>query len=212
MKLTKMLWVIMIFISSIEVNAGGKDVVDLATELPPRFMTKAGVIVSYEYDLKRDEYQLSWRRNNAHGGPFGPFHLTMSCGTPTLAWETDEFLLFERGCGTFCWYVKVFALGPAGVPYQKIDSPLAFYRASNLLAYYQSQDVVHVKNLVSGYEQSIATAFKCDFYSGLCFSDVSIGYKTLTYTWRATGEIITVGLSAALFNPSSSDGKPQTAP
>ena len=200
MKLTKMLCVAVIFVSSIEINAGCTDVVDFTTELPPRFITKAGVIVSYEYDLKRDEYQLSWRRNNAHGGPFGPFHLTMSCGTPALEWETDEFLLFGRGCGTFCWYVKVFALGPTGLPYQKIDRPLAFHLGSNLLAYYQSQDVIHVKNLASGYEQSIATAFKCDFYSGLCISDVSFGYKSLTYTWRYTGENITVDLSPALFN------------
>jgi hypothetical protein len=190
----------MLFFSSIQAVANCIEVVDLSTELPPRFISKAGVVVSYEYDLLRDEYQLSWRSKNVDGGPFGPFPLTMSCGTPALKWESSEFLLFERGCGTFCWYVKIFALDPLGLPYQKIDRPLAFHQGSNLLAYYHSQDVIHVKNLASGQEQSIATELKCDFYSGLCFSDISFGYKSLEYTWRSTGEIFTVDLSPALFD------------
>jgi hypothetical protein len=180
------------------------NVVDLATELPPEFTTKENVQISFQYDLNLDTYTLTWKQGNRSGGPFGPFSLTMSCGTPELKWENKNFLLFERGCGTFCWYVKIFSLLPdefQEVPeYQRIERPLAFDSDRNLLAYYYSQDTIHVKNLVSGYEQVVNTAYKCEFYSGLCINEVQFNNDSLEYNWRLnpSGEKISVSLEDRL--------------
>jgi hypothetical protein len=142
----------------------GADCIDIAgieNELPSGFTTKGNVQISYQYKLEKNEFSLSWRLGERSEGPFGPFPLTMSCGIPSLKWENANFLLFERGCGTFCWYVKAFSLATQEeyqTPmYQRIDRPLAFDSKRNLLAYYHSQNVIHLKNLVSGYEQEVIT-------------------------------------------------------
>ncbi len=164
------------------------DVVDLRVELPPQSVTDSGVMLSYQYDLISDQYSLSWTRQGTTSQMFGPFPMTMSCGTPSVRWENEEFLLMGRGCGTFCWYVKIFYLVEnAGneVPYyQRIESPLAFDPERNLLAYYHAQDVIGVRNLISGQTQLIDTAYACEFRSGLCFNDVRFDGQLLRYNWR----------------------------
>ena len=102
--------------------------------------------------------------------------------------ENSEFLLFWSGCGTFCWYYQVYSLSPGGphdVPdYQRVERPLAFDSKRNLIAYYHSQNMIHVKNLITGYEQAVRTEYDCDYYSGLCFTDVRFSGDKLEYTWR----------------------------
>ncbi len=185
------------------VYAGCIDVVDLDNELPASITSRGNTHISYQYDLEKDTYTLSWQQGDRSAGPFGPFALTMSCGTPVLKWESPELLLFGRGCGTFCWYLKVFSLFPdKSVPdYQKIERPLAFDSDRNLIAYYQDQDLIHVKNLLSGYEQAIPTVEKCQFRSGLCIADVTFRSGNLEYSWRmdSTGRIRSVPLDESLF-------------
>jgi hypothetical protein len=170
----------------------GADCIEFAgieNELPSGFTTKGNVQISYQYKLEKNEFSLSWQLEERSGGPFGPFPLTMSCGIPSLKWENANFLLFERGCGTFCWYVKAFSLATQEehqTPmYQRIDRPLAFDSKRNLLAYYHSQNVIHLKNLVSGYEQEVITIHECEYYSGLCFEGVGFSNDALEYTWRS---------------------------
>ena len=195
-----------LFFLPLDAMAGCIDVVDLTRELPLSFTTNNNVQIAYSYNLNDDTYTLAWELGDQSGGPFGPFPLTMSCGTPELKWENTDFLIFERGCGTFCWYVKIFSLLPEqyqGVPgYQRIERPLAFDATRNLLAYYDSQDTIHVKNLLTGYEQVVNTAYQCEYYSGLCFRDVQFNADTLEYTWvlNPAGETISVSLDDNLLN------------
>jgi hypothetical protein len=195
----KNLFAIAVMVNPLGAAAACKDVVDLSTELPATFTTQGKVVISYQYDLMTDKYSLAWKRGDSSDGPFGPFPLTMSCGTASLKWETDQFLVFERGCGTFCWYAKVFALVDGAPRYQRIERPLSFHAASNVIAYYRTQDVIQLRNLVSGFELSVETASRCSFFSGLCISDVSFDGNSLTYTWRQTGGHITVDLAPAIF-------------
>ena len=185
-------------LTTCETRAACIDVVDFATELPASITTAGGTTIAYDYDLQRDHYTMSWQTRISRGGPFGPFAMTMSCGTVGLRWETDEFLVFTRGCGTFCWYAKIFGLIPGTEPYRKIDRPLAFDVVSDLLAVYSSQDTIEVRNLQTDYTQSITTE-QCQFASGLCFSDVTFTEQTLTYTWRSSGEQFSVNLDSDLF-------------
>jgi hypothetical protein len=161
-------------------------VVDLATELPPTIQTPGGIQVSYDYDLVNDQYELYWQSGESSGGPFGPFPLTMACGTPAFSWESSQFMVFSRGCGTFCWYDLVYALSPSpGIPkLQKIERPLAFDAERNRVAYYKDQDLIHIRNLETGHEQAIPTVHNCQFQSGLCIADVKFRGNTLEYTWR----------------------------
>lgn len=174
--------------SSMNLLADCIDIAGIEDELQSEFITEGKVHVSFHYKLEKNQYSLSWKRGERQGGPFGPFPLTMSCGTPSLEWANEDFLIFERGCGTFCWYVKVFSLTEHEmhqVPkYQRIARPLAFDSKRNLLAYYHSKDVIHIKNLVSGFEQAVRTVYACETSSGLCFTDVTFNNDELEYTWR----------------------------
>ena len=205
MRIINLLYLSLLFLS-MDAMAGCIDVVDPTTELPSGFTTDGNVQISFLYNLDNDTYTLAWSQGNRSGGPFGPFPLTMSCQTPELKWENTSFLGFERGCGTFCWYVKIFSLLPdeaQGVQeYQRIDRPLALDPDRNLLAYYHSQDTIHVKNLLTGYEQVVPTAYQCEYYSGLCFSDLQFNSDSLVYTWllNPTGEKISVLLEDNLIN------------
>jgi hypothetical protein len=178
------------------------DVVDLAVELPAQYATSGNVLISYQYDLTDDQYFLSLRRGNSQSELFGPFPLTMACGTAEVRWENDQFLVLERGCGTFFWYAKIFQFpdrssidAPA---YQRIERPLAFDSQNKLLAYYHSQNLIRIKNLVTGVEQEIRTQYDCEYYSGLCFGDVQIEGGELSYTWHEGqgGERISVELES----------------
>jgi hypothetical protein len=200
-----MLLPIMLLCSSATyVGADCIDIPGIERELRAGIITEGDVQISYKYTLEKNEFSLSWQLGERSGGPFGPFPLTMSCGTPSLKWENVNFLIFERGCGTFCWYVKVFSLAlqeKHQTPgYQRIDRPLAFDSKRNLLAYYYSQNLIHVKNLVSGYEQEVMTIKECEFHSGLCFQDVGFNDAELEYTWRsdAAGKKITHPLEKEL--------------
>lgn len=180
------------------------DIPNIEDELIPAYTTIGNVQISFEYNIEKSEYTLSWDNTIRHGGPFGPFPMTMSCGIPSLKWENNDFVIFDRGCGTFCWYVKIFSLGTAqthSVPeYQQIERPLAFDTKRNLLAYYHSQDEIHIKNLLSGYEQILKTAYECEYYSGLCFKDVGFSNDKLEYTWilNPTDEKLSHPLEQAL--------------
>lgn len=176
------------------------DVVDLSVELPAQVSTPANTIISFDYDLVDDQYSLSLHKGSSESERFGPFPLTMSCGTATVRWESDDFLLLERACGTFCWYAKIFYLADTPAPnvasYQRIERPLAFDGNTDRLAYYHSQNLIRVRNLRTGDEQEIRTKYDCEYYSGLCFGDVQITGQQLQYSWVSdqNGERISVVL------------------
>ena len=180
------------------------DVVDLSVELPAQYATSGNVLISYQYDFTDDQYYLTLQRGNTQSDLFGPFPFTMSCGTAGIRWESDRFLVLERGCGTFCWYAKVFQLpdrGSIDTPdYQRIERPLAFDAKNSLLAYYYEQNLIRIKNLISGVEQEIRTQYDCQYNSGLCFGEVEIDGDKLSYTWREGqgGEQISVELESGL--------------
>jgi hypothetical protein len=202
--LKNLLFITLLLLTATHVSANCADIAGIEDELPAELTTEGNVEISYQYNLVNNEFSLSWRTEEGTGGPFGPFPLTMSCGIPSLKWKNTDFLIFERGCGTFCWYVKVFSLTthekhetPA---YQRIDRPLAFDSRRNLLAYYQSQNVISIKNLVSGYEQQVSTIHACEYSSGLCFEDVNLVNDELQYRWisKATGKKISHPLDREL--------------
>ena len=166
------------------VEARCVDVVDVAIELPHHFVTPNNTGVSYLYDLEKEEYFVSWAKNGHRGGPYGPFTLTRGCATATIKWESNEYLLLTSGCGTFCWYVLALPLTKNTKNYIKIDHPLAFDGTRNLLAYYNAKDIIHVRSLISGYEQEIRTAYECESASYLCFEDTRITGTSIEYTWR----------------------------
>ncbi len=161
------------------------DVVDLSVELPATVMTDGGLQLSYEFDLRADTYLLSISGPEVNTDQFGPFPLTMSCGTPAPRWENDDFLITEAGCGTFCWYARIYALtGQIGAErYQRIERPLAFHTETNLLAFYLDKDLIRVTNLLTGASQDLLTAYECEYYSGLCFDSVSLERGMLSYRW-----------------------------
>lgn len=196
--------ILLLCIYSMFSEAACEVVVDFATELPPQTTTTRGVVISFEYDFLRDQYYLSWQKGNRQSELFGPFPFTMACATASVRWESDDYLLLERGCGTFCWYVKIFHLfdsGPFDIPdYERVERPLSFDDERNLLAYYYAQDLIRVRNLNTGYEQEITTKYACEFASGLCISNVTFNGSTLNYNWRGsqTGEQISTLLSREL--------------
>lgn len=186
-------------------NAACIDVVDLAVELPPLVRTESGLELAYDYDLQVDQYTLSISGNGVDTERFGPFPLTMACATPQVRWENEQFLITEAGCGTFCWYVQVYALATdnGSPPYERIERPLAFNADANLLAYYLDQDLIRVQNLITGAAQDITTAYQCDSYSGLCFDSVELDGDSLSYRWISPGsgnegETITAALSQSV--------------
>ena len=166
------------------VEARCVDVLDVPIELPHHFVTPNNTGVSYFYDLEKEEYFVSWAKNGHRGGPYGPFTLTPGCATATIKWESNEYLLLTSGCGTFCWYVLALPLTKNTKNYIKIDHPLAFDGTRNLLAYYHAKDIIHVRSLISGYEQEIRTAYECESASSLCFEDTRFTGTSIEYTWR----------------------------
>lgn len=172
------------------VKAGCIDVLR-PNELPSQVTTAAGIKVDYSYNLEKEEYFVSWVKDTARAGPFGPFILQRSCHPAAIVNESNEFLILEANCGTFCWYYDIFSLATAVnsriVPYQKVWRPLAFDSERNLLANYDSQDLILIKNLITEYEQKVPTAYKCDTGSGLCFRDVTFKNNSLEYIWRSAG-------------------------
>lgn len=202
--MARYLFILIVSSCSLLSHAACIDVVDLSIELPAQVTTDRGTLLAYQYDLVNDQYSLRWQKGDSESDVFGPFSLTMACTTPAVRWESEQFLLMERGCGTFCWYVKIFRLADSstiGAPgYQRIERPLAFDFARNLLAYYYDQNLIRVKNLDTGYEQEIRTRYDCEYYSGLCFGDVVIEGATLNYSWRRgqNGEPISAQLDIEL--------------
>lgn len=182
------------------VEARCVDVVDVATELPHHFVTPKNTGVSYLYDLEIEEYFVSWAKDGYRGGPYGPFTLTRGCAPAIVQWESNEYLLLQAGCGTFCWYVLAFPLTKNTEDYIKIDRPLAFDGTRNLLAYYYAKDIIRVRSLISAYEQEIRTAYECESASGLCFEDTRFTGTSLEYTWRynPAGQVLTVLLDEQL--------------
>ena len=158
-------------------------VVDVAQELPHQVRTPAGTHLLYFYNLELETYLVIVSRDGFDSPPNGPYHLSLACLPAMPRWESDDFVLLEGGCGTFCWYVDVIPVSLEPEPV-RVDRPLAFDAGSNLLAYYADKDLIHVRNLVSGVEQAIQTAHVCESASGLCFEDTEIDNGQLSYTWR----------------------------
>jgi len=176
------------------------DVVDVATELPHHLVTANNTGVSYLYDLEKEEYVVSWTKDGKTGGPYGPFILTRGCAPAKVQWESNEFLLLQAGCGTFCWYVVALPLTTDTEDYTRIERPLAFDGARNLLAYYHAKDTIRVRSLRSGYEQDIRTSYECESASGLCFDSAWFTETSLEYTWQYNpkGEVLSALLDEQL--------------
>ncbi|MEM8492503.1 MAG: hypothetical protein AAF756_16930 [Pseudomonadota bacterium] len=193
----------MLFTICVTVKAGCVDVVDIATELPQNELTPNRIGIFYSYDLRNEQYRISWSREQHRGGPYGPFMLTRGCAPASLHWESNDFLLFHAGCGTFCWYVLAIPLKNTTEPYQKFERPLAFDQERSLLAFYAARDVIRVKSLVTGQEQEIRTAYNCEMASGLCFEAVRFTKNKLEYRWRhnPTGRVFAVSLNDQLIGP-----------
>lgn len=203
------LFVVLLFINgfyAFSSEAACIDVVDLSTELPAQITTARGTGVSFIYDFDTDHYSLSWQKDSFDSEWYGPFPLTMACGTSAVRWESSQFLLLESGCGTFCWYTNIFQLSDIASTqapaYQRIERPLAFDEKRNLLVYYYSQNLIHIRNLNTGLEQEIQTAYECEFASGLCFGDVRFSEDELLYSWHRgqNGEPLSVKLASEMGN------------
>lgn len=188
------------FFTVTDLQAQCIDVVDVATELPHNIVTPNGTSISYFYNLESEQYLLLWSRGEQSGGPYGPYTLTRACAPAQLRWENDRYLLLEAGCGTFCWEVAVIPLAPGGAEDLKIMRPLAFDAERSLLAFYADKDIIRVRNLLTGREQDIRTAYECDSYSGLCFQDLRFVGNELQYVWRydPAGPILTAPLDASV--------------
>lgn len=184
------------------VDARCIDVVDVATELPHHELTPNRTGVSYVYDLEKEQYLISWDREHQRGGPYGPFTLTRGCAPARPRWESSEFLLFQAGCGTFCWYLLALPLANTAEQHQRFERPLAFDQTRNLLAYYYAKDIIRIKSLLTGHEQDIRTMYECETASGLCFEAVRFTTTELQYTWRynPAGRILAVSLHDQLID------------
>lgn len=176
-------------------------------ELPSEITSQNGVKLTYSYRFEEDEtYFISWARGSVSGGPIGPFHLQPSCQIPRIYDESNEFILLEKGCGSFCWYVDVLGLISSSESntgsYESVERPLAFDAVRNLLAHYPRKDFIAIKNLLTGYEQVFPTKNVCQSGSGLCFSDITIRSNSLEYSWESNGidagEIISQPLDEGL--------------
>jgi hypothetical protein len=197
-------WVVFIPTS----NAACIDVL-LPDELPAQVVTRNDTVLNYTYRLETEEYFISWLKDSSIGGPLGPFHLERNCLPAAVAVENDNFIVFERNCGTFCWSYSILSLtavaGSTDDQFRNIMRPLAFDSARSLVAYYASQDLIVIRNLVSGYEQQVPTQYECYTASGLCFDDVELTDSNLMYTWESTtqsdDEVISHVLSEALIAP-----------
>lgn len=201
-----LLVIVLVIVLSTWVTATEAACIDVVVpgELPVAITTDQGIDISYSYYLEKEEYSVSLRRGDVEIGTFGPFILNRGCKPAMFAGESREYLILENGCGTFCWYFKIFSLVPRATtvnkPYRKVNRPLRFDSKRNLLAYYQSKVLIQIMNLNTGYVQDIKTAFVCESYSGLCFTDVHIGDSTLEYTWiyNPQGKRLSVALESGL--------------
>ena len=105
-------------------------------ELPREITTQNGTTLTFAYQFAEDEaYSISWAKSAVAGGPIGPFPLQPGCGIPDVLAESNEFILLQKGCGTFCWYAEVLGVALTGasavVGYERLWRPLAFDTARN---------------------------------------------------------------------------------
>ena len=157
------------------------DVVDEAAELPRRVSTPARVELEYVYDLAAETYTVRVAGPGAGAGPFGPFFLTRGCMPAALEWESADYVLLQAGCGTFCWYVLVLPV--TGTEARRVERPLAFDAARNLLATYHAQDLIRVSSLITGATHDIPTKYACPSSQGPCFENPTFAGNTFSYTW-----------------------------
>jgi hypothetical protein len=159
-------------------------------EYPDEIITRKGTTLTFSYEFgDRETYSYSWAKGSTSGGPIGPNSLQPGCKIPSISHESDEFLLLEKGCGSFCWYFVVLGLTPTGdsttATHEIIYLPLAFDADRNLVAYYLQPDTISIKNLLTGYKQIFATEYNCESGSGLCFSNVTFTSESLEYRWES---------------------------
>jgi len=175
-------------------------VVDAAAELPHVVQTPGGATIRYFYNLELESYLVIASRGDFTASANGPFHLSLACAPARLRWENDDFVLLEGACGTFCWYVDLIPVAPARAA-QRVERPLAFDAESSLLAWYADKDLIRVRNVVTGIEQEIRTAYECESASGLCFEDMAFDGDRLLYTWRLNpdGVRLELALDSQLF-------------
>ena len=169
---------------SSSIEAGCIDVVDAELELPHRIVTARHTSISYQYDLGREQYVVSWSKGGGRGASYGPFTLTRGCAPAKIKWESENFLLLTAGCGTFCWYVLVLPITTSIEHHKRIERPLTFDESRDLLAHYCDKDIICVESLLTGWQQRIRTEHKCDSASGLCVDEVRITETSLEYRWR----------------------------
>jgi hypothetical protein len=175
-----------LLVPSSNASAGCIDVLNVRKELPYDVATPMGKSLSYFYNLDREQYVVFLSRNGEEATPHGPFVLQRNCHPATLKWESESFVLFEAGCGTFCWTVD--ALSMAGQT-QSVFRPLDFDASRNLILFYAEQDVIGVRNLATLREQKIRTNSPCESASDLCFSDARFSGDRVTY--RQDGRLVT---------------------
>jgi hypothetical protein len=179
-------------------------VVDVERELPHDVDTPRGNRLSYSYDLASERYYVIATRGEADGVPHGPYSLTRGCAPAALEWENGELVVLTAGCGTFCWEALVLPVtGTAAA--QSIARPLLFDAERNLLAYYPEPNLVRIRNLLTGREQSIRTP-QCVSASATCIAEMRFTASSFDYTFErfdppsapSTLEPLSVPLDASL--------------
>jgi hypothetical protein len=170
------------------------DVPNVVAELPKENVTPNGVKLTFSYDIERSEYSVAV----SHGSEsyfYSGLRLQMNCHPAQLRWESDDFVLLERGCGTFCWNVD--ALGTTLQRRFLISRPIAFDAARALVLSYPEWDTIGVLNLATGHQQTIETARHCESSAEVCFDAYPKG-NALIYVWQDGAEF-SVPLDERLF-------------
>jgi hypothetical protein len=171
------------------------DIPNLLAELPPERVTPNQTTLAFSYDIRRSEYSVIVSRGGREFA-YAALPLQRNCHPGTLRWESDEFVLLERGCGTFCWGVE--ALGTTDQRRQSIFRPIHFDSARHMVISYPEWDTIAVRSLISGYEQTIPTARHCESSAEICFEPRLEG-DSIVYAWQ-DGARYAVPLDETLIN------------
>jgi hypothetical protein len=177
-----------------DASADCSDIPNLLAELPIESVTPKQTHLTYSYNINESEYSVSVRRD-AGSYLYAGLPLERNCHPGTLRWESGEFVLLERGCGTFCWGVEV--LSTTAQRRFSIFRPVEFFAERKLVVSYPEWDAIGVSSLATGYVQSVPTALHCQSSAEVCF-DVRIEGDSLIYVWQ-NGSEFAVPLDRRLF-------------